>query len=118
MLRIMDLRFMTLIAMMVILEKVITDQKFSGYLSIYEKETLIVKRIFEMRADGKGYKYIAGLLNKEGYRSKNGKLFSICTVKTILENETYIGKIKWGKRRDWGTKRRKGVTDDCVLAEG
>lgn len=87
-------------------------------LVVNEKEALIVKRIFELRADGKGYKYIAGLLNKEGYRSKNGKLFSICTVKTILENETYIGKIKWGKRRDWDTKRRKGITDDCVLAEG
>ncbi|MEK5389566.1 recombinase family protein [Margalitia sp. FSL K6-0131] len=87
-------------------------------LVINESESLIVKRIFELRAEGKGYKYIAKTVNEEGYRSKKGKLFSICTIKTILENEVYIGKCRWGRRKDWNTKRRKGVTKDYVLVEG
>ncbi|MGE6402239.1 recombinase family protein [Bacillus cereus] len=87
-------------------------------LVINKEEASIVRRIFKLRAIGKGYKAIAHLLNEAGYRSKKGKLFSNCTVKTILENEIYIGKVKWGKRRDWNTKRRKGVTKDYVLVEG
>lgn len=87
-------------------------------LVINKEEASLVRRIFELRAEGKGYKYIAKTVNEEGYRSKKGKLFSICTIKTILENEAYIGKCKWGKRKDWNTKRRKGVTKDYVLVEG
>lgn len=78
-------------------------------LVINKEEAFLVKRIFELRADGRGYKFIAKNINEEGYRSKKGKLFSICTIKTILENEVYIGKCRWGKRRDWNTKRRKGL---------
>lgn len=87
-------------------------------LVINKEEAFVVKRIFELRAEGKGYKYIAKTVNEAGYRSKKGKLFSICTIKRILENVVYIGKFKWGERRDWSAKRRKGVTEDYVLAEG
>jgi len=87
-------------------------------LVINTEEAKLVKRIFELRAEGKGYKYIAKTVNEEGYRSKKGNLFSIGTIKTILENEVYIGKCRWGKRKDWNTKRRKGVTKDYVLVEG
>ncbi|MGP3610351.1 recombinase family protein [Anoxybacteroides rupiense] len=87
-------------------------------LVVNEHEAMIVKKIFEMRAEGKGYKTIAQRLNEEGYRTKMGRLFSICTVKTILENEIYIGKCRWGRRRDWSLKRRKGTTNDYVLVDG
>lgn len=87
-------------------------------LVINEEEASLVKKIFECRADGKGYKFIAKTLNDEGYKSKKGKLFSIVTIKTILENEVYIGKIKWGKRRGNGTKREKGETEGFVTVDG
>jgi site-specific DNA recombinase len=87
-------------------------------LVVNENEALIVKKIFELRAEGRGYKSIAHTLNEEGCRTKKGRLFSICTIKTILENEVYIGKCRWGRRRDWNVKRRKGTTKDYVLVEG
>lgn len=87
-------------------------------LVINNEEALLVKKILELRAEGNGYKYIAKTLNEEGHRSKKGKLFSICTIKTILENEVYIGKVKWGKRRDNGAKRRKGETEGFLLVDG
>lgn len=87
-------------------------------LVINREEASLVKRIFELRAEGKGYKYIAKTVNEDGYRSKKGNLFSITAIKTILESEVYIGKCRWGKRRDWSTKRRKGVTKDYILVEG
>lgn len=87
-------------------------------LVVNHDEAQTVRKIFDLRTEGLGYKAIASLLNEEGYRTKKERLFSICTVKTILENEVYVGKCRWGRRRDWNTKRRKGQTDDYVLVEG
>lgn len=87
-------------------------------LAINEGEAEIVRRIFKLRAEGRGYKSIAGMLNEGGYRTKHDNLFGITAIKTILENPVYIGKCKWGRRRDWNTKRRKGVTEDFILVDG
>ncbi|MDN4093767.1 recombinase family protein [Brevibacillus agri] len=87
-------------------------------LVVNEKESKIVKEIFELRAKGLGYKTIAKRLNEQGKRTKNNKLFSIATVKGILENEVYIGNVCWGKHREWNTYRRKGKSDSPIRAEG
>lgn len=87
-------------------------------LVINESESVIVKRIFEMRAAGKGYKAIVSELNSHGYRTKRNNPFSINSVKTILENETYIGHIRWGKHRKWATLRRKGKVADGHVEKG
>ncbi|KPV44517.1 recombinase family protein, partial [Alicyclobacillus ferrooxydans] len=87
-------------------------------LVINEGEADIIRRIFNLRAQGKGYKSIAEIVNEEGYRTKNDNLFGITAIKTILENPVYIGKCKWGRRRDWSVKRRKGVTEDYILVDG
>ena len=59
---------------------------------------------FESYATGKFSDMdIAHLLNKEGYKSKTGRPFSKDTVRSILQNQTYLGKIKYQKykrRRD------------------
>lgn len=40
---------------------------------------------------------IAGELNKRGYKSKRGRPFSKETVRDILQNPTYLGKVKYQK---------------------
>ena len=87
-------------------------------LVINESESLIVKRIFDLRAQGKGYKAIARDLNSRGYRTKKDNSFGINAVKTILENETYIGNVRWGKHRNWSTLRRKGKEADSNVEIG
>lgn len=49
---------------------------------------------------------IAQLLNENGYRSKTGRPFSKETVRDILQNRTYLGKIKYQKfkRRSDGSR--------------
>ncbi len=49
---------------------------------------------------------VADLLNKAGYRSKTGRPFSKETVRDILQNQTYLGKIKYQKykRRSDGSR--------------
>ena len=72
-------------------------------LAVDEAAATIVKRIFELRADGVGYTAIAGILTSEGiasprrhYFERQGKtacanIWSTRTVKLLLNNETYIG---------------------------
>ncbi len=76
--------------------------KVTGYQSKNKKllmlpdEAKVVKFIFEKYALEKwGYRKIASSLNTQGVKTKNGKEWTVNAVKTILENEMYIGNTKW-----------------------
>jgi site-specific DNA recombinase len=84
-------------------------------LEICEPEAVIVRRIFHLYADGNSLKKIAKQLNAEKVPSpqpQRGRLSrSWCpsTVRTILRNERYLGKVVWSRRhklRDPKTGRR------------
>ncbi|WP_168714368.1 recombinase family protein [Niallia nealsonii] len=64
-------------------------------IKIVPSEARIVKHIFKMYADGFGYKAITNDLNKNGFRSKYNKHFSTNTIRTILNNVVYLGKIRY-----------------------
>jgi site-specific DNA recombinase len=49
---------------------------------------------------------IANLLNEAGYKSKTGRPFSKETVRDILQNHTYLGKIKYQKYKERSDGRR------------
>lgn len=87
-------------------------------LMINQHEANIVKYIFESYAKGHGYRKIANALNHKGYVTKKGNPFSISAVTYILSNPFYIGKIQFAKYKDWNDKRRKGLNDKPVIAEG
>ncbi|PKE50746.1 recombinase family protein [Macrococcoides caseolyticum] len=87
-------------------------------LAIVEKEALIVKRIFEEYASGKGYRAIANALNKDGYRTKKNNPFDISAVKYILTNIVYIGKIRYLRYTSWNEKRRRGFNPNPIIADG
>lgn len=84
-------------------------------LVVNETESKIVEEIYTFRAEGMGYKSIVNTLNERGEKTKNKKSFSIPGVKLILENPVYIGKIKWGKYREWNAKRRNGKTEPTYV---
>lgn len=84
-------------------------------LVINEFESKVVKEIFALRAEGKGYKYIVQQLNKKGIKTKQNKAFSINIVKQILNNVLYIGMIKWGEYSNWSEKRRSGKTTPLIV---
>ncbi|MCH4432408.1 cassette chromosome recombinase CcrB [Staphylococcus haemolyticus] len=87
-------------------------------LMINQHEANIVKYIFESYVKGHGYRKIANALNHKGYVTKKGNPFSISAVTYILSNPFYIGKIQFAKYKDWNDKRRKGLNDKPVIAEG
>lgn len=87
-------------------------------LMINQHEANIVKYIFESYAKGHGYRKIANALNHKGYVTKKGRPFSIGSVTYILSNPFYVGKIQFAKYKDWNDKRRKGLNDKPIIAEG
>jgi site-specific DNA recombinase len=71
-------------------------ETYNKELSIVSEEASIVKYIFEKYAiDNWGYRRIAANLNMQGVRTKYDKEWTINAVKTILQNQLYMGNIKW-----------------------
>lgn len=93
-------------------------KKSSTKMVINEEEAQIVRVIFHMYCDGKGYKAITNELNHRGYRTKKGNFFTINGVRDILLNPIYIGKIRYDVRQDWNNKRRKGTNPTPMIVDG
>lgn len=87
-------------------------------LTINEKEAEIVRIIFNEYANGNGYKAITNKLNKSGYKTKKGNNFSVGSIKDILTNPVYIGKVRYNVRQNWSEKRRRNINANPVIADG
>ena len=87
-------------------------------LMVNEDEAKIVKEIFAYADQGFGYKKIVGILNRKGYTTKRGNVFSIGTLKGILDNPVYIGKIRFNQYENWAEKRRSGKNKDPIIVDG
>ncbi len=90
-------------------------------LTIIEEEASTVRKIFELYTNKNyGYSKICQYLNTrlDVYYTKKRNAWSYATVKSVLDNPVYIGKIRWGVREEWNKKRRSGITDDYILSDG
>lgn len=68
-------------------------------LSVNEDEAEVVKLIYKFYIDGTSKNEIARQLNSLGYKTRNAKKWTVNTIKDILVNPVYIGKIKWDSRK-------------------
>ncbi|TKD67686.1 recombinase family protein [Pseudalkalibacillus hwajinpoensis] len=87
-------------------------------LMVNEDEAKIVKEIFAYADQGFGYKKIVGILNRKGYNTKRGNVFSIGTLKGILDNPVYIGKVRFNQYENWAEKRRSGKNNAAIIVDG
>lgn len=70
-------------------------------LVINKEEADVVRFIFDKYDNEcKGYKAITNQINKLGYKTKRGNPFSVGSIKDILTNPTYIGKIRYNVKQD------------------
>lgn len=67
--------------------------KIDNTLRIIEDEAKAIRRIFELRLQGKGSRVIANILREEGYKTRNKVDFRPNVVNRILQNQTYCGKV-------------------------
>ena len=65
-------------------------------LKVNEEERQLVNKIFDMYIDGNSYTKIAKTLNKEKVPTKRGGNWSSSTIKSIINNPLYIGKVRYG----------------------
>lgn len=87
-------------------------------LEINKREANTVRRIFELYSQGHGYKAVVNRINKEGHKTKRNGEFAVSTVKEILQNPVYIGKIRYNVRQDWSKKRRNNINANPILSDG
>lgn len=60
-----------------------------------EEQSLIVKRVFSMFINGSTFTQIARWLNENNCRTIRGGAFENRTVRYLLQNPFYIGKVRW-----------------------
>lgn len=68
----------------------------SGELVVNDIEKDIVNRIYDLYLEGTSMLKIAKLFNEEKVPTKRGGYWSQSTIKSILTNPLYIGKIRYG----------------------
>ena len=66
-----------------------------GKLTIVEQEAEKVRQIFQLYLDGYGYNNIARIMQQ---RERDGKIWGVRIIDTIIRNEKYIGDTLWQKR--------------------
>lgn len=92
----------------------------NSHLQINIEEAKNIKLIYNLYLKGNGYKAICNKLNRDGIKTKDGNYFAINTIKGILSNPLYVGKIRYNLFKDWTLKRRKGkqAKEDVILVDG
>lgn len=66
-------------------------------LEIVPEEAECVRRIFQLYADGNGCTKIEQMVNAMGFHGRRGSRFNRNTIRLILDNPVYIGKVRWNK---------------------
>ena len=64
-------------------------------------------KIINSYASGKGARAIANSLNKEGYMTKRGNSFSTESIKEIILNPLYVGKVRFNRYENWSKRKGK-----------
>lgn len=74
------------------------DQQRKGRFVVNEDEAAVVRQIFRMFGEGESYSEIARELNRLRIPSPQGKLWRYQSIRGIIANEVYLGKMIQGKR--------------------
>lgn len=67
-------------------------------LAIKEEEAAFVRMMFQMYKEGTGCQIIADTVNGMGAKPHRAAQFGRTSVRKILKNQVYIGKVVWGQK--------------------
>jgi len=98
--------------------RVLGYESINKELIVNEEEAHVIRLIFDYAEQDLGYKAIVSRINTMGYKTKRGADFSTNTIKTILDNPIYVGKIRFDMYQNWAEKHRKGKNEDYILVDG
>jgi site-specific DNA recombinase len=86
-------------------DAVAVDSTTAKQLAVNEKEAVVVRRIFEMSANGQSLKTIARTLNHEcvpSPRPRSGNRYATWSptcIREMLRRDLYVGKVVWNTSR-------------------
>lgn len=63
------------------------------------EEASLVRRIYQLYLEHKSLRRLTHWLNTKGYRTRKGKTWATPSIRRILINPTYTGKMWYGKRK-------------------
>jgi len=90
-----------------------------GKRAINEREAVVVRRIFDLCAQGLGMLKIARILEKEGMQSPRGVGWGSTSIREVLRRELYLGKVVYGRTKRVERGGKNGVkiraADDEIL---
>ena len=91
-----------------------------GKLYVVKEEAKLVKKIYELYLEFKSLRKVTHELNKQGIKTPYGETWAASSIRRILTNPTYIGKIWYGKRKtDLATGKLKQVKPELwKIAKG
>lgn len=98
-----------------------------GYtLEPIPEEAEVVKEMFQKRADGMRFDIICNWLNTLDFKPKTSDVWTPSTIKGMLSNPVYLGKIRWNSNKQHKSlvngqivkKRTRGTKDEIILVEG
>ena len=105
--------------------RVIIDKKKIPTLEIIEEEARVVVMIFDWYVfEGLGYQRIADRLNEMGIKPRKAKAWGAQSVRKIIENEHYIGMIRYYAHKmvhevqDQNIVKKRVAVDDYCLYKG
>lgn len=75
-------------------KKLCEENHIQTNLQVNKEEAEVVKLIFNLYEQGKGYKAIVNVLNTNNMKTKTGKNFSIGSINKILNRRLYTGEIE------------------------
>lgn len=91
-----------------------------GYTLRPNADADVVRQIFDWYVKGEGCSVIADRLDNIGLRPPRSDRWSKCTVRDIIRNPVYIGKIRWSYKKEKKTDGHKTRTlnDDPIMVDG
>lgn len=106
--------------------RAVTNGKMWGYnqsdgqLTIDEEQAKVVRKVFDLYVEGKGFRTIVKELTRLGIFNQDGNEFSETTLKRMIRNEKYKGVLISNKRhKDFDTKKVSDVPEDqWIVREG
>lgn len=75
------------------------DPNEKGYYEINEEEANVVNLMFDLYVKYQGTGAVAKELDKRGIRTRRWKVWTPSRIRVLLQEETYIGKAYFNKRR-------------------
>lgn len=93
-------------------------------LEIIPEEAAAVKILFQMYTDGAGFTAIAHHLDNIGLLPRKSDHWNPATLKDMLGNPVYIGKIRWNWKQtkkiisDGAVRKTRPTNSDCLIVDG